>query len=335
MAKFIHYSSIENAYRQKVIDSITREDNGEDWVVTEKAHGANACFIIGENGVEYGKRRSKLSKDEARTFYNSLEVFQKYHAASQHVWKLLGGKGVVTIYGELLGGAFPGLEPPTRSTTPVQKDIYYCPQNDFYAFDILHSVDGQSTHIDYDKCEELFIRVGFVYAKAIFRGPFTKALEWSAQNNAIPSLIPELYGCTVLENNIREGHVLKPVTPLYTPNGSRVILKDKNEQFSERCKKPKSTADIAVQQDIPEHLQEIIESVGEYITNTRLDNVLSKEGKLTLKLSAKIAGLLTQDALKDWEKEWEGESIKKADRKIVNKELLSIAQKLVGTRLSF
>ena len=322
---FKKYSSIENSYRQKVLDSIRKGYDSGDWVVTEKAHGANACFIVDNGIVEYGKRTSTLTTDEARKFYNSLDVFQKYAAAAQKVWELLGGKAPIIIYGELLGGCYPDTEKPTRNTTVVQKGVFYCPHNDFYAFDILVG----NEYLDYDTCIRLFEETGFVHAKPLFRGSFAETLEWSTQHNDDPTTIPALFGCMDVKDNIREGNVLKPVISKCFPNGSRVILKDKNSRFAEVSRTPRPPT-----VHVTEDLQPLVDSAIVYITDTRLDNVLSKEGgEVTHTTVGKLMGLLTQDAIKDWEKDWTGEPVQKELRKPLNKVLMESARRLVLARL--
>ncbi len=333
LKQFVKYSSIENTYQQKVLDAIVKcgYDAGE-WVVTEKAHGANACFIVDEHTISYGKRTATLSEDEARTFYNSLEVFQRYLSSARKLWELLEHNGTIIIYGELIGGSYPNIKPPTASTTVIQKGVHYCPQNEFYAFDIrlLHTYNQLPAYVDYDTCVKLFERVGLPYAKPLFRGTFSQAVEWSQQNNDAPTTIPELFGYLNSGYNIREGHVLKPVMSECFANGHRVILKDKNERFSERTKNPRHPRI----QEITEDLQTVIDSALEYITNTRLDNVLSKEGgEVSHKNIGKLMGLLTQDALKDWKKEWEGDSLKKPDQKQLGKVLNDESRKFVLARL--
>jgi len=49
----------------------------------------------------------------------------------------------------------------------VQKGVYYLPNNEFYAFDIL--LNGH-VYLDVDVCNRLFHEFGFVYAESLFRG---------------------------------------------------------------------------------------------------------------------------------------------------------------------
>ncbi len=329
---FIKYNSIENAYQQKVVDAIcTYGYSNLDWVVLEKAHGANLSFVIDQHTVQCAKRTALLGQKEFTTFYNAGEVFKRYSLAARKLWELVSNNAdCIIIYGELIGGHYPGKDIPTKETKMVQRGVYYCPQNDFYAYDIRVVKDATSTYLDYDTCTALFTQVGFTYAKPLQRGKLDKLLEWSNIHKADQSTIPQYFGLPAVADNIREGHVLKPVFNEFMPNGNRVILKDKNEKYSERTRKPRQQT-VAKN---PAELQEAINDVLNYVTDTRLDNVLSKVGPdVTQRDIGKLMGLLTQDVLQDWEKDWERPPLPKELQKKLHKTVNSEACKLIRKRL--
>ena len=78
---------------------------------------------------------------------------------------------------------------------------------------------------------ELFEAESFFYAKTLFRGTLAECLK---HPNGFQSKIAEWLGLPAIEDNICEGIVIRPVTPMYLRNGSRVLIKSKNERFAER-----------------------------------------------------------------------------------------------------
>lgn len=327
MNNFKKYHSIDNAYQTKTVESFGHYTSPTDeWVVLEKAHGSNLMFCITADGVDIGRRTAIMSKEEASKFYNSLEVYNKYLPNIKKVWELLGSSKTVIIYGELMGGLYPNMQSPTPTTVPVQKQVLYCPQTEFYAFDIA-VLDEEFQYLDYDICENIFKETGFVYARSLYRGSYKEAMEWSSQHNADPTTIPELFGLTAVPNNIREGHVIKPVISKLMNNGSRIILKDKNARFAE---KKKNTV-IPKEKDImtSNMSQELLDSSLLYVTEARLDNVTSKNGPVTDDNVNRMIGLLVQDALQDIKKDFDTKTLSPIDFKKMTTALASEARKLV------
>ena len=46
LKEFTKFPSLENTYRQKEIDKIVMMEIKDQWVVTEKVHGANFSFWV-------------------------------------------------------------------------------------------------------------------------------------------------------------------------------------------------------------------------------------------------------------------------------------------------
>ena len=235
--EFIKYGSITNCYRQKEINFLISNghtNNDIEWVATEKIHGANFSFYVkrvedGELVVLCGKRNSIMDPVEYSKFFNSLEVFKKYEQAVKNVYLQLDNVEWVIIYGELFGGAYNNIPKPTPTTKCVQSGIYYCPHNDFFAFDIRTN----NGYMDYDSCAEICKKVGLNSVKALFRGEFKDVMNWSSSHNADNTSIPSEFGLDPIDNNQREGHVLKPVINRMYDDNTRIILKDKNNRFDE------------------------------------------------------------------------------------------------------
>jgi hypothetical protein len=66
----------------------------------------------------------------------------------------------------------------------VQDGVYYCPHNDFFAFDIHNGY----TYLDYDDFVEIMQKSGFMYAEALRRGTLEEALRYP---NTFQTTIPD------------------------------------------------------------------------------------------------------------------------------------------------
>jgi Rnl2 family RNA ligase len=209
----------------------------------------------------------------------------------------------VQIYGELFGGSYPHPDvEKINDVKKVQDKVWYCPDVDFFPFDIFvrkgdEGVDGSRNFpLDHDLFEKIVSEAGFtVYAKAIFTGSFQDCLDYP---NAYPDPIHKLYGLPEIEDNICEGNVLKPLKACCEPSGSRVILKTKNERFTERKRVPKEKKPVVAMSD---EAQKVVETADEYINENRLRNVLSHMGVITDKDFGKVMGSFAQDVRKDME----------------------------------
>jgi len=116
-------------------------------------------------------------------------------------------------------------------------------------------------------------------------------------NNEFESGIYKLFNLHEIENNICEGVVIKPIVDLKMGE-SRVILKSKNEKFMEKAKAPKQK----VKKELSDDDKNFLEEVFKYITENRLNNVLSKMCELTEKDFGKL--------LKEFQKDIEDEFVK-------------------------
>jgi protein associated with RNAse G/E len=61
-----------------------------------------------------------------------------------------------------------------KTATKVQQGVYYCPHNEFFAFD-LH--DG-SKYLDYDIAVKIFQEAKLFYAESLFIGTLEEALKY-------------------------------------------------------------------------------------------------------------------------------------------------------------
>jgi hypothetical protein len=72
-------------------------------------------------------------------------------------------------------------------------------------------------------------------------------------------------GLPPIENNIVEGTVIKPLIPLFENNGSRIILKNKNDKFSEKTGKRPAT--VRPQIELTEEGEKYFNDLVEYLND--------------------------------------------------------------------
>lgn len=324
---FRKYSSIENHYRKEYIDKLRLSGLSEgEWVVQEKAHGANLSFLSldGQHWLT-AKRNSTLAPDEA--FYNHQMLLEAHRPALENIWQILRKRyptsdGQVTVYGEVLGGSYPGMK--TKAPYKrIQKGVFYSPANHFYAFDIRVGGIG---FLGVDEVNELFEKGGFAFAKTRFRGTFTEAL---AQANDFDSEIPLQFRLELTHPNVAEGTVIRPVEPKYDNAGNRVIIKSKNEQWADNVRHHKR--DLTPEPAVSAAALELTVVALEYATPARVAAAVSKVGEVTMKDFGRLVGMVGKDIHADFMSAHLAafELLEAIDRKAVTKVIGGEATKLV------
>lgn len=324
---FKKYNAIENTYREKVIEQIHLHGYGNDtFVIQEKVHGANFSFICDGKNIQVAKRTTLIEEDEQ--FNNYQFVLDTYRNRIVELFSLITKDipdvTTIHVYGELFGGSYghPDVEKiPTM--VKVQKGISYSPKNDFYAFDICIN---QEYYLDVHQTNSYFKKTGFFYAKTLFEGDLQSCLKYP---NLFSTHIPLWLGFPEMESNFCEGVVIRPSKNSIFRNGSRVILKNKNEKWSEKSKVKRVVKPIEFTEE-ETTLWDILHS---YLTENRLINVQSKLGEFQVKTIGKTIGFFAKDALEDFTKEhptlWG--TIEKERRKVITKRLNIASATLVKT----
>lgn len=331
--EFKKYNSIENSYQEDFIRAIINQGfGGLDYVVQEKVHGANLSFITDGQNILSAKRTELIADSEQ--FYNSKLVQDNYKeknlALYADVSKQFGTK-TVTIFGEIFGGGYPHPDIPKDDNAKlVQRGIYYCPANDFFAYDIL--IDGEK-YLDVEIASGLFEKFGFVYAKTLFKGSLHDCLAFS---NEFKTTIPSEYGLPQLDGNICEGVVIRPIQPSFLRTGSRVLIKNKNEKWAENnnfIDKAILSKLLHEGEELSEEASFLCEEVYKLITQNRLTNLISKIGDVNPKRDlGKVLGLYNKDALTDFFKTYKEQydNLEKHESKAVNKFLNKHAGQLIN-----
>lgn len=316
--EFKKYTSIENSYRQKEVDSIKLYHNDVQYYVQEKVHGSNfGLYCDGEN-VKSAKR-SGFVKDDER-FFNYEDVESKYKEKVFKLFSILYERDSaeeIVVFGELYGGIYPHPEVEKCQQSTVQKGVYYAPHQDFIAFDI--KVNGH--YLPKADFEALCKVVDIPYLPALFVGTFD---ECCAYSNEFQTTIPAMHNLPEIEKNMCEGVIIRPIEVRYHGNGQRVILKNKNNNFREingdlKKRTPKQPIEL------PKHVEEMAENILAYITENRLRNVISHVGTITPKQFGMLLGAFCKDIFDDFSKDFvRFDEIETKERKavmrIVNKE---------------
>jgi len=330
---FKTYNTIENAYQARVIDQIRMQGFGDEvFIVQEKVHGANLSFFTDGKEIKMAKRTAFIEQDEK--FYNAHDIVERYRKNVIHIFEKVKAvypdMETVVIYGELFGGGYKHKEvAPVKDAIKVQKGIEYAPHNEFYGFDI--KLNG-TTYLDTDLANQIFEETGFFYAKILFQGTLEEALKFP---NAFGSKIPAWLGLPEIEDNMCEGTIVKTLKTRYFGNGARIILKNKNEKWTEKSKVVRKERPARKDVHFSGKAREIWEEIRSYVTVNRLNNVVSKTGEFEPEMMGKIIGLFSQDVLEDFEKDFPEAfvAIEKDEQKRINKKLNSLVIDLVKQEL--
>lgn len=320
--QFHKFHSIENSYREKFLNTIrSHPSSEEEWCVLEKVHGSNFSFTVSDDDIKVGKRTSFLeTKEDFNQFFNCGQIvddlYPKVKDLLNKYKEKYGDVKFLTVYGELFGGFYEGKKITHKM---IQKGVQYCPHHEFMAFDIrVTGENDQGKYINYDRAISLFEEAGLFYADKLYQGSLDDCLKWSSEHNADQTTIPPLLGIEEdIKDNVREGHVLKPLNPGYLEDGTAIVLKDKNTLFKEKQSKKETVC---------EKYKQLIDEISKYITENRFQNVVSKEGPVTKRSIGKYVSLLVQDALEEYIKE-NGEL--PVEEKKIRKNLNKISSQIV------
>jgi len=332
--EFKKYNSIENSYQDDFLSSIIEQGFGnQEYLVQEKVHGANLSFITNGQQILSAKRTELILDNE--DFYNSRLVLEKYKDKILALYVDLANQfqvNTVTIFGEVFGGGYPHPDIPKNDIAKlVQRGIYYSPSNEFYAFDIM--LDNER-YLDTETANVLFEKHKFVYAKTLFKGSLSDCLAYP---NAFKTNIPREYNLPELDGNICEGIVIRSAQTVFLRNGSRVIIKNKNEKWAEN----NNYIDKAILknllssegEELSEEANFLCEEIFKLITQNRLDNLISKIGEVNPKKDlGKVLGLYNKDVLTDFLKDNQQkyDGLEKQESKAVNKFLNRYAAELIN-----
>lgn len=332
MLEFKKYSSIENSYNRDFVERVMAEMPTDlEFVVQEKVHGANVSFLCDGNDIQFAKRTSIVTDDEK--FYNYEELLETYKERVMNLFANIKERypnvKSISVFGEMFGGYYPHKDVKRIGRlTLIQKGVYYTPIHEFYGFDIFIFNDVDTNYLSVPETNDLFEKNGFFYAKTLLQGSLAECLKFPSK---FDSYIPQWLGLPAIEDNVCEGIVIRPVVPMFFRNGSRVLIKSKNERFAEKKSLRKCDKTPIEQPEYSQELTTLMDEIACFITENRLINVVSHVGEISIpKDLGKIMGLLSKDALIDFLKE-HGETysdLEKSEQKVLNKELNRLATEM-------
>ena len=287
MQEFKKFPSLENTYQIKPIQ--LAEELGfdrEEYIVTEKVHGANFSFHVyrTEDGVQIkcAKRTGFIEDDEK--FFNYKPLLEKYKSALINLHENVLDNDFI-LYGELFGGN-------------IQSGMSYQEDQDFIAFDLCV------------KQEEVFLPLNKLnlYSKSFEESGIPVVPLLGLCNSLQEALtLDECFESKLTREDFNgedkhkeaEGVVIEPVVPKWFPNGNRIYFKKKTKRFLEKGgnKIPKP---IEV---LPKELEGVLTQAFEYINEPRFNAVVSKIGEVTIKDIGKVMSFMAKDILEDMEKD--------------------------------
>jgi RNA ligase, Rnl2 family len=336
MSEFKKYSSIENTYNKEFLDKV-REDYGHcEYVVQEKVHGANCCFICDGKSLQFAKRSELV--EEKEKFYDHEELVRRYvdkiFNLTNQIKKSYEEVETVSVYGEMYGGRYPHPEVANDNKIMcIQKGVFYCPHHEFYGFDICIQGENLRKYLTVDETNELLHDFCICHAKTLYRGTLDECLGYP---NTFISTIPTMLGYPPIEGNFCEGVVIRPTVPQYFGNGSRVLLKNKNEKFAEKKSVKKRTPKLFIETTYSEGLNDLLPLVEEYVNENRYDAVTSKIGEISYPRDVgKMMGLMSKDVLEDFLKDHRSPYalLEKSEQKIINQQVNKLVTSLIKSKL--
>lgn len=330
MDNFKKYNSIENSYREKEIERIQLAGYAKvKYAVSEKVHGCNVQLSYNGDAFNIGKRTSFL--EDGETFYGMNYIMKEYENALKNIYdrykEIIPELKQVILFGEGFGGSYPHeLVERDKHASKVQKGVYYHPSNKFISFDLALEING-AEHLSYltpKEFKEIVEELNIPHIPFKIMDSLEEALNYP---NNEPSEIYKLYNLPEIPSNIREGVVIKPYDVDAWIGQSRVILKNKNEIFSE---KSHEKCHDKQPQELSENLVLIINEALKYVNENRVEAVISKIGEITIKDIGKVIGLTNKDVFEDFIKD-SGilNTLEKSEVKIVTKQINNTVSKIV------
>lgn len=306
--EFNEYSSIENSYREKYINTIIEQGHYEkQYIVTSKLDGANFSFICDGENVKVASRNNIVDG----TFFNCQIVINKYSDEILKLYERINQEfecKQIQVYGELIGDG-------------INNRVKYCKDREFFIFDIyITDKDVHDKDIcfyeDYKEWKSYINQFNLKVVPEHFQGTLKECLEYCETNIVFKSHIPDILDneYQLLDTNYEEGFVIKPIEELKLYGRDRVIIKVKSPEFKEKGQHKKQ---IKIPVELSDTEKEVLNKLNELVTESRVYSVTSKLGQLTANDFGKVVGLYTKDLFEEFIKDHKEIEISRA----VNKQL--------------
>jgi Rnl2 family RNA ligase len=241
----------------------------DDWVASEKIHGAQLVIAADPSEIRVGKRKAWLEADEA--FFGWQILRPILYDAGRAIQRAVDPRGSVWIYGELFGGSYPHASAsPVAGLVAVQTGVWYAPDLRYAVFDIIHEAPGAPPHfLADDRVRQLARDAGLLSPPLLGRGRFSELDRLPVR---FPSKVPEQLGLSAISGNYAEGYVLKHAGRSLL--SERPIVKRKIAEFDELRFDESRAFDPTV------HLarEELMALVAQLVNPPRLASARSKVG---------------------------------------------------------
>lgn len=300
------------------------------YVVTEKIHGANFCLMASRINstetiqVKFANRTHVLgSTENAEDFFGcfSSGLLRTLEPLAKAVLQEMDVEvQAAHIYGELFGGQYPHPQVAPVSFQPVQCGVWYAPDLRFQAFDVAVDVAGSRRFLDFAVARDACNACGLMFAAPLHQGTLAECLDYPVEfETTIPSLLglPKITPASDGTRNLAEGVVLRP---LYEPSLAKVVIekgsskvsvrglfKRKIDAFSEKKYQNNGWREgkagghkfVDTKQNLVRYEMQAC------VTEQRLDNVLSKTGRVDIQNKTACRQLL-EDLKEDVREALEG-----------------------------
>jgi Rnl2 family RNA ligase len=243
---------------------------GMTFLVTEKLHGTNMQMRISTDGEITAYRRNDQLR-EGEKFYEWERIVTEHR---DKLRDMANGKEIA-LFGEIIGGYYPGHPSRKVDQKPVQKQIYYCPEYEFVAFDVYDFTTQTFWGFDelLDGCKSHGIRVVEPWYRHMNLVDII-----AIDHNAEQSRMPYVFGLPPIENNVIEGWVIRPEQSSYWSD--HTLFKWRTTCYLERTEKKKLSSVTRLQLAAAVHASlsdnPVLDRVVSMIVPHRLTSVKSK-----------------------------------------------------------
>ena len=323
------YGSIQGIENGKFLESMIKQGlHTGEWVATEKVHGCNFSFVTDGISIWNAMRSVVMGADQS--FKGSKHV-EKYRVKVLEIYEELEQNGMIelgdtlVVFGELFGGNFFGNK--IEGCSKVQPGMSYHPGNEFVVTDIqiFPELEEDNYILTYkERLDVVKDRIPLV--PEIARGNLLDLVQMDPLYN---SHVPALFGLEIPEGEfaMSEGFVFVPVDGNVNKGDHRCILKLRNKNFKGQNKDKKKRAPAG--SNLSEADTLVFSEFTTYITEDRLETVLSKVPDVKWSEFNRVVGLLLVDAKEDFEKDNEV-NLKATDVwKNISKSLTAVCMELV------
>ena len=204
------------------------------WVLQEKLHGSNSCFIHeyldGEPDIKLGRRNGFVPEKELKSFFNIQSAYQPYHQSLTSLAEAVCyERGLdyrnhrVVIYSELYGNN-------------IQKGMKYHDRESIAVFDI--RIDN--LFLSFQEVERLCLEHSLPLAPLIMKGTMEEIVtKFQPKIEAMVSMVPQVIHETDVTDAPAEGVIIRPynLDETYNPDDTQCQMlryKWKKLEFSDR-----------------------------------------------------------------------------------------------------